>query len=297
MARASDWCFTVNNPTFVVSDLPVHPNEAYVVWQLERVTTPHIQGFIQLDIRQRLPGMKKWLPTAHFEVRKGDVEEADKYCRKEDSRIEGPWERGVMKAAAPGKRNDLDAVKEAIRAGKSKLELYEDFSEVCSKYPRFVSEYGKLTREAAVPKLPELVPKFPWQASVLDLLKEEPHDRQILWVHDGIGNHGKTYLAKYLVQEYKAFYTNGGKSVDLAYAYQGEPVVIFDYVRDSKEFVGYGVIEQLKNGILMSTKYESGVKRFPVPHVMVFANFRPEEGKFSGDRLQIVELNSIGQVI
>ena len=99
------------------------------------------------------------------------------------------------------------------------------------------------------------------------------------------------------VEHKQAFYCNGGKATDLCHAYSGQPICIFDYVRDAKEYVGYGVIEQLKNGILFSPKYESGLKRFDVPHVFVFANFLLEEGKFSGDRVKLFELNSIGQII
>jgi len=214
---------------------------------------------------------------------------------KEESRVSGPWQRGQRTTA--GKRCDLDSVKEAIKAGLTRRELMDEHSEVLAKYPRFVSEYTKLVREAAVEKLPDFVSRFTWQKGVMDMIADPPNDRQILWVYDACGNHGKTYLAKYLVQEHNAFYTNGGKSVDLTYAYAGESIVIFDYVRDAKEFVGYGVIEQLKNGILMSTKYEAGMKRFPVPHVIVLANFRAAEGKFSEDRLVTIELNSVGEII
>lgn len=290
------WVFTLNTPGFAPESLPPHPDERYVVWQLEKVAHEHIQGYVELTKQRRLANMKKWLPTAHFESRRGTAEEARAYCKKEESRVAGPWERGEF-GFAPGKRSDLDAVKDAIKAGASRRELLDEHTEVLAKYPRFVSEYQKVIREEAVEQLPPLVPKFPWQQKVLDLVAAVPDARHIYWIYDPIGNHGKTYMAKYLVQEHNAFYTNGGKSVDLAYAFSGEPVVVFDYVRDAQEFVGYGVIEQLKNGILMSTKYESGVKRFPVPHVFVFANFRAATGKFSEDRLITIELNSIGQVI
>lgn len=296
MAQSRSWVFTVNNPGFEPSDLPTHPKERYVVWQLEKVAQEHIQGYIELMAPVKLGGMKKWLPTAHFECRRGTAEEAKKYCQKEDSRVSGPWERGEF-TKDQGRRNDLDEFKAAVKRGLSRNELMEEYSEVAAKYPRFFNDYRKVVREENVPKLPEFSPKFTWQSKVLEILSTDPDTRTINWVYDPIGNHGKTYLSKYLVQERQAFYTNGGKSNDLAYAYEGEGIVIFDYVRDAKEFVGYGVIEQLKNGILMSTKYESGRKVFAVPHVFVFANFMPADDKFSRDRLQLMELNSIGQII
>lgn len=97
MQRA--WCFTLNNPEEhgIVDDvLPVLAQERYVVWQRERGEngTPHIQGYIELHNPVRLSAMKLWLPSAHFEVRRGTREQARAYCMKEDTRDAGPWERG-----------------------------------------------------------------------------------------------------------------------------------------------------------------------------------------------------------
>lgn len=298
MARRN-WVFTLNNPPFNPADLPAHPDERYVSWQLEQVAQRHIQGYIELSCTRRLGNMKKWLPTAHFEIRNGSAVEARNYTRKEDSRLEGPYERGIFSGETErGQRNDLELIKEAIKNGATRSTLLEDHSEAMAKYPRFCTEYLRHVRESLVPKLPTpLVPRHPWQQGVLDMVSDPPHDREILWLYDPVGNHGKTYMSKYLVDHHGAFYTNGGKSVDLTYAYDGQPIVVFDFVRDAQEYVGYGVIEQLKNGILFSPKYESGLKRFAVPHVIVFANFLATEGKFSNDRLQVIELNSIGQII
>ena len=240
--------------------------------------------------------MKKWLETAHFEMRSGTQDQARDYCMKEESRTGGPWERGIYEKLM-GKRNDLLRFREAVKEGATKLELMEEHADVMAKYPRYATEYGRILKESLMEKMPDLVPKYPYQEKILTICTTDPNPRTIHWVYDPCGNHGKTFLSKYLVQKYNAYYTNGGKATDLTYAYNGEGVVIFDYVRDAKEYVGYGVIEQLKNGILFSSKYESSLKRFPVPHVFVFANFMPAEGKFSEDRLHIMELNSIGQII
>lgn len=241
--------------------------------------------------------MRRWLATAHFEARRGPASAARDYCMKEDTRVDGPWERGIY-GGNQGQRSDLEDVKTAIKAGATKSDLMEEHSEVMAKYPRFCMEYLKGHREASVQKLPSpLVPMYGWQQSVLDLVSGDVHARHIHWVYDESGNHGKTYMGKYLVDHHNAFYSNGGKAVDLTYAYDGQPVVVFDFVRDAQEYVGYGVIEQLKNGILFSPKYESGLKRFDIPHVFVFSNFRPAEGKFSSDRLQILEINNDGNVV
>lgn len=43
--------------------------------------------------------IKKRIPTAHFE-RCVDINQSIKYCQKDDSRIGGPWEFGVMPQGA-----------------------------------------------------------------------------------------------------------------------------------------------------------------------------------------------------
>ena len=120
------------------------------------------------------------------------------------------------------------------------------------------------------------------------MLALEPHPRRVDWVYDPIGGTGKTHLAKHLVTTQNAFYTNGGKSTDVFYAYQGQRVVIFDFVRESEGFVNYGAIEAIKNGLMSSNKYESQLKVFPIPHLLVFANFQPAPGKLSADRINVI---------
>ena len=283
------YIFVLNNPECI--ELPDYEKARYIVWQLEEGDsgTRHLQGYVELKAPQRLSAMKKWLPTAHFEVRKGTPEQARNYCMKEVTRVEGPWERGDF-TKNQGARNDIAAVRDAIATGVSKRRLFEEFPDVAAKYPRYIDTMLRYQVDDLAERIVDYTPRYIWQQEILDVLSGPADPRKIFWVYDPAGNHGKTYLAKHLVDKYDAYYTNGGKSVDLTYAYAGQPVVVFDYVRESKDFVGYGVIEQLKNGILMSTKYESVTKRFPVPHVIVFANFKPEDGKFSGDRLRLFEV-------
>lgn len=296
-------CFTVNNPE---SDSRIDWPDyvSYGVYQLERGEngTLHWQGYAELSVRQTLSGLKKWLPTAHFEKRMGTDVQARDYCMKRDETyVDGPWEHGTFVPAAntQGKRTDLQCFLEALDGGATKQELYREHAGVAARHPRYVEAMLQFRQAEAAPKLPPFVPRYGWQEGVMDMLDDPqgPHERQILWVHDAFGNSGKTYLARYLRQERGAFYCNGGKGIDICYAYDCEPIVIFDYVRDSKDFVNYGVIEQIKNGILTSSKYESRTKIFTPPHVMVFANFAPDLAKFSADRWVVIELNSVHGIV
>jgi len=129
-----------------------------------------------------------------------------------------------------------------------------------------------------------------WQQDLIEIIKQEPDHRKIFWFYDEIGGKGKTNMAKYLVDNHDACYLNCGGAGDIAYFYDGQPVVVFDYPRTLEGRISYDSIESLKNGILFSKKYESKVKRFDKPHVIVFANFEPDEERLSKDRWVIVTL-------
>lgn len=135
---------------------------------------------------------------------------------------------------------------------------------------------------------------YPWQISICEILSKDPDDRTILWVVESKGNTGKTSLAKHLCLKYKEeiLYMTG-KCADIKYGVtkflekHRLRVAIFDYTRSIEKFVSYEGLENVKNGILYSTKYESGQCIFDSPHVLVFSNFKPETDKLSRDRWKI----------
>ena len=304
-AQFRNICFTVNNPPAptLAESFPVPAYVKYCVAQREKGAngTVHFQGYAELNARKTLGALKLWLPTAHIETRRGTDVQARDYCMKTDSRDEGddagPWEHGAFNQAEPGKRNDLADARDSIMGGATKREIYMEYPSVAARHPRYVDTLLAFARSDAYKGITDFAAKFSWQQSVLDMLEHPPHPRQLLWVHDAFGNAGKTYLARYLVDSKGAFYSNGGRGTDICFTYDYEPIVIFDYVRDSKDYVNYGVIEQIKNGILSSGKYESTTKRFPTPHVIIFANFAPEANKFSDDRLVVIELDSVHEAM
>ena len=57
---------------------------------------------------------------------------------------------------------------------------------------------------------------------------------------------------------------------DMLYAYGGERVVFVDLPRSQEDYVSYAGIEKLKDGVYMTTKYEScsKLRAYPV-HVVV----------------------------
>ena len=58
--QGTNWIFTINNPADV--DLPrAWPGVRYCCWQLEEGAegTPHLQGYVVLEKKKRLGGMKR----------------------------------------------------------------------------------------------------------------------------------------------------------------------------------------------------------------------------------------------
>lgn len=91
------WLITINNPSDQEKALDFG-HETWqslvklAVWQVERGEegTPHVQGYIVLKEPRRLTWMKKRLPRAHLERRRGNHSQALQYVLKEQTREEGP---------------------------------------------------------------------------------------------------------------------------------------------------------------------------------------------------------------
>lgn len=291
-ARA--WMFTLNNPAFPLAELPVHPLERYLVAQLEVGAngTPHFQGYVEFSQPVRFRALLEWLPGAHFEKRGGTREQAREYCTKEETRDPNPdsvLERGDWGRGGQGKRTDLaDAcdvlVKRGLRA------VAEEHPTAFVKFSRGLRDLQNMLED--VPRDDDFVPR-PWQAHTLDFLAGPPDDRHIVWVTDTRGGNGKSRLAHHLVRSHGATLLEG-KVADMAYMYNRERIVIIDIARCVCENVRhlYAFAEKLKNGQLVSTKYESKLKVFDPPHVIFFSNTSWEREFWTNDRVIEVDLNN-----
>ncbi|ATY70082.1 master replication initiator protein [Cow vetch latent virus] len=277
------WCFTLNNP---LSLLSLHESMKYLVYQREQGESGniHFQGYIEMKKRSSIAAMKKLIPGAHFEKRRGTQAEARAYAMKEDSRIEGPWEFGEFILTVEDKLREV--MQDMKNTGKRPIEYIEDCCNTYDKSAATLREFrGELLKKRAVETW-ELQRK-PWMDQV-DTLLEQPDRRRIIWVYGPLGGEGKTSYAKHLVKTRDAFYTTGGKTADIAFRWDHQPLVLFDFPRSFEEYVNYGVMEQLKNGIIQSGKYQSVIKYCNYVEVIAFANFTPRSGMFSEDRIVIV---------
>lgn len=291
------WCFTINNPT--PEDDPADWEVKYVAWQLEKGEegTPHYQGYVELDKVARLSKLKKLNGKAHWEIRMGTQEQAIAYTKKEDTRLEGPWEHGE-KAVGRGTRTDLAiacdiAMTQGIEALKSQHPVeYVKYHKGIEKLAE--GERIKRIKLAQKEKFTGLKMRD-WQASLYNKLSVPAGDRKIMWYHENGGNVGKTWFSKYLKATEGATVLDCSKKADLAYMLRGHTgrVIIFNIVRSMDEQYMqhvYGLCEAIKDDCVVSTKYEPCDVPLGPQHVLVFANMKPDMEKWSQDRYDIVEI-------
>lgn len=284
------WCFTLNNYTdddvSIVDSL--HPEKVkYLVYGFEKGEsgTPHLQGYMQCTKNQRLTALKKWLPKAHWEVAKGSPTQNRTYCIKENDFKE------YGSLTVSGKRSDLDAFKDAVKDGATWNTLFEDYSGCVARYRSFCSEYWR-NHQDALPVMDH--PLRDWQSELFSKLQLPSNDREIIFIVDYKGNAGKSWFANY----YFSLHSENtqileiGKKADIALQVKpGTRVFFFDCKRETQDFAQYSTFESLKDGRIMSPKYESCMIRLSViPHVVVMMNQQPDMSKLSQDRYTIIEV-------
>lgn len=153
MSKSKNWCFRISNPTVLDSPL-AWAGVKYLVYQKEfgEQGTPHLQGYVIFNSEQRLAALKKLNSGAHWEPRRGSHEDASHYCKKP---VQGCECRHCVTARtqqlpeeqhesgtppAPGKRNDLLAVKEKIYAGATYKTILNENFVACASHSAFFRE-------------------------------------------------------------------------------------------------------------------------------------------------------------
>jgi hypothetical protein len=119
----------------------------YVVWQFERSPTTgreHVQAYVETNVTVGLKGLKALIGSdyMHVENRLGSKMQAVGYCKKEESRIAGPWELGTV--AAQGARNDLKKLQEDLDRGAPMLEISSNHFGLFLKYWKGIEAYKRM---------------------------------------------------------------------------------------------------------------------------------------------------------
>lgn len=255
-SRARCWEFTLNN--WVKSDLSqltqYFANELYVIGEeIGENGTPHLQGHIECKNQMRFSTLKKAFPKAHWEVTKNKMA-ARTYCKKS-----GKVHTNIVEE----------------KEEESLEEQYNSFMRI---------EYGSVEWK-------------PWQAEVLKIIAGPVDRRKVHWFWEKTGNCGKSFLAKFIEWKYPTVIVNG-KQGDVFNGIKSfletkkkypNPILI-DIPRTNENYVCYGTMEKIKDGLFYSGKYEGGVIRLLPCHLFVFANFPPDTSRMSLDRWDIHNL-------
>lgn len=140
--RYRAWCFTL----FVEEKkdyAELHENAdglRFGVWQLEMSPTTqrlHIQGYFEFDSAVRLGTLKRYLgESVHGESRRGSRDSAILYCRKEETRVLGPWTFGNQAVVRQGKRTDLDSVADLVQSGETMHNVVNEYPVQYIRYRR-----------------------------------------------------------------------------------------------------------------------------------------------------------------
>lgn len=286
MSRAKHWCFTLNNYTQENVDRIIDNTASFDFLIFGREIgdsgTPHLQGFVSFPNRVRRNVCVDKIGQAHFTVAR-DINKSIEYCKKD-----GDYLEFGTRPSNSGTRSDLEGFKEAVRNGcRDMKSLRETFSEVVAKYPKFCVDF---VQDNTPQKLQECYPLLDWQGALYDSLKLAPDDRSIFFIVDEVGNAGKSWFGHY----YCFMHANAqvllpGKKADMSYALDENIRVLFIDAPRSKqgEFIQYDFLEDVKNGYVFCSKYESRVKRLGKVHVVVFMNENPDMNKLSKDRYVI----------
>lgn len=82
-ARATTWCFTLNNPTAeeIQTIQTLKTRKTVYGNEVGESGTPHLQGYIRFTRQYRLAALKKLIKRAHWETAK--TEDAENYCLKD----------------------------------------------------------------------------------------------------------------------------------------------------------------------------------------------------------------------
>lgn len=88
--RERSWVFTINNPEYndfkFIEKCLEEDQVKYLVYGKEEgdeKEVPHLQGFAYFHNKKSLTQLKKVLPRAHWEVKKGSFIQAIAYCKKD----------------------------------------------------------------------------------------------------------------------------------------------------------------------------------------------------------------------
>lgn len=294
------WVFTLNNPTQVekgiFADLLNNERVIYAVVGNEtgEEGTPHLQGFVIFRRNVRFNRLRTdFGGRVHWELARGSNDEASNYCKKDGDYAE----YGQLPPSQRGRRTDLESLVQWVddfTTSNGRAPISPDFA---LNQPSAYIRYPRATRMAAhraPPRQLQLGEPREWQTELEETLLGEADDRTVHFYVDEAGGQGKTWFQRYMFTKYpsKVQLLSIGRRDDLAMLIdETKCIFLFNVPRHQMDFLRYEILEQLKDRIVQSNKYQTTLKTFVSNvHVVVFSNEFPDETKLSLDRYHTVGL-------
>jgi hypothetical protein len=238
---------------------------SYYIFCHEKAGKHHYQCFLQFPSRKRWTTVLKLFqralgcPLAMLSNKTARDDQAlIFYCQdtEKPSHIAGPWSAGDYKRTDGGR--------------PKKVSKWDDEAKLIQEHFSKVTPLG-------------------WQVGLRDHLTQPKSidDRKIYWYWSEAGETGKTTFCRWALCCVPGTTMCGGNIRDGLYMISELPeppnVVLFNLPRGVTS-ISYTLLEQLKDGFVLNTKYESGFKMMLPPKIIVFANQPPDESKLSADR-------------
>lgn len=149
---------------------------------------------------------------------------------------------------------------------------------------------------------------LPWQKSLYNMTLVKPHKRQIWWIYDEAGCRGKSQFMRTLriTEKSRIICCTGGSEKDIVNMINNKVeegmdllvenlTIIIDIPRckevNDNVCVSYSLLENLKNGFCVNTKYKAKDFDFNPPHIIVLANWLPDFSQMTSDKL--IEYNIV----
>lgn len=217
----------------------------YGIYQVEKCPKTgriHWQGYCEFKNGVSAASIQSAMPKSNHSKRNKSGQEARDYCAKEESKLFGPFEFGVWVEDKPGKRNDLDKLKEDIALGLSGVGLWDANFGTMMKFHRGAEKYL--------------------------LLKQAPRVEVTQWeLHIGLPGTGKTTTVA--LENPGCFWKAAGDWWDM---YAGEKTVAMD------EFHGwlpYHVLLRLGDGTPLQVQVKGSTVQFTASKLVIISNKDP----------------------
>jgi hypothetical protein len=241
VSPAIKWCFTLNNYTEkdieeINSSISSKCSKFIFETEIGENGTAHLQGYIAFKKKSRWSELGL-TKNIHWEKVKGSEEDNIKYCSKD------------------------------YRAGVKKCRIWK-------------------SDNILIPSPVKIIETLrPFQRQLLDILLGDVNEGKIIWIYDEEGQMGKTQFLRYMNIKYGIPFTYGGKCADIVnLAFNNKDyllstdkaVMIYNFGRDTdNRKISYKSMEQISDGAISNTKFETGCFCCNPPHVVVLANCCP----------------------